>query len=150
METLDRPRKTRLEALAQVAVIRCSAGHGLAAVRLVDQSGAAGEHFVPFTLNEQPSQLGRDYAYAGLIAALERIRSLDVKRVVVQTEDAGLVDEIERRVDPHRELTLPYIILGCKLNEFASAKLCAVPQGRLSALRARAATLASTVYRSVA
>jgi hypothetical protein len=150
METLERPRKTRLDCVAQVAVVRCSAGHGLAAIRLVDQSGAAGEHFVPFTLHEQPSQLGRDYTYAGLIAALERIRSLDVRRVVIQTEDVALVDEIERRADPHRELTLPYIILGCKLNEFASAKLCSVPANRFSALRARAAALASTVYRSVA
>lgn len=96
------------------------------------------------------SQLGRDYVYAGLITALERLRSLDVRRVLVQIGEESVVAEIERRADPHRDLTLPYIILGCKLNEFASAKIIAVPHQRLAALRAKAAALASTVYQSVA
>ncbi|HXW76096.1 MAG TPA: hypothetical protein VEJ20_01670 [Candidatus Eremiobacteraceae bacterium] len=150
METLERSRKIRRESVAQVAVIRCGAGRGLAAVRLVDETGTAAEHFVPFAVHELPSQQGRDYIYAGLVAALERLRSLDVRRVLIQTDDPMLVDELERKADPHRELTLPYIILGCKLNEFSAAKIVAVPAARLAPLRARAAALASTVYRSVA
>lgn len=150
METIERTRRTRRECQALVAVLRCGRGRGLAAIRLVDDTGAAGEHFIPFTVNELPSQQGHDYTYAGLIAALERLRSLDVKRVLVQTDDPSIVEEIERRVNPHRDLTLPYIILGCKLNEFSSAKVIHVPAQRLAALRAKANALASTVYKSVA
>jgi hypothetical protein len=150
METVNAPRRTRRECQAQVAVLRCAPGRGLAAVQLLDDAGNVGEHFVPFTLHEVRSQQGRDYVYAGLIAALERLRSLDVKRVLIQTDDPDIVAEIERRSDPHRDLTLPYVILGCKLNEFSSARVVAVPSERLATLRARALNLASTVYRSVA
>lgn len=147
---MERPRKARRDCQALVAVIRCGPGRGLSAIRLIDDTGAAAEHFIPFAVHEQPSQLGHDYTYAGLISALERLRSLDVKRVLLQTDDEAVVAEIEKRVDPHRDLTLPYIILGCKLNEFASAKVVAVPEQRLAALRAKASALASTVYQSVA
>jgi len=150
MDTMERPRRTRRECQALVAVERVGPGRGLAAIRLIDDAGTAAEHFIPFAVHEQPAQLGRDYTYAGLISALERLRSLDVKRVLLQTDDESLVAEIERRVEPHRDLTLPYIILGCKLNEFASARVIAVPPQRLAALRAKASALASTVYRSVA
>jgi hypothetical protein len=150
METMERSRRTRRECQALVAVLRCGAGRGLAALRLVDDTGMAGEHFIPFAVLERPSQLGRDYGYAGLIAALERLRSLEVKRVLIQIDDQSVVDEIERRAEPHRDLTLQYIILGCKLNEFASAKVIAVPPQRLAELRAKASSLASTVYKSVA
>ena len=150
METMERPRKVRRECQAMVAILRCGPGRGLAAVRLIDDAGAAAEHFIPFAVHELPSQLGHDYTYAGLITALERLRSLDVKRVLLQTDDETVVAELERRADPHRDLTLPYIILGCKLNEFASARIIAVPSQRLAALRAKAAALASTVYQSVA
>ena len=150
MNTMERTRRTRRDCQALVAVERCGPGRGLAAIRLIDDTGAAAEHFIPFAVHEQPSQLGRDYTYAGLITALERLRSLDVRRVLLQTDDESVVAEIERRADPHRDLTLPYIILGCKLNEFSSARIIAVPPQRLSALRAKAAALASTVYQSVA
>jgi hypothetical protein len=150
MKVLEGSRRARRDCQALVAVLRCGEGRGLAALQLVDDTGTAGEHFIPFAVHEQPSQQGRDYVYAGLIAALERIHSLDVRRVIVQTDDPLIVDEVERRVDPHRELTLPYILLGCKLNEFASARVISVPPQRLAGLRAKASALASTVYRSVA
>ena len=142
METMERPRKTRRECQAYVAIVRCGPGRGLTALRVIDESGAAAEHFIPFAVHELPSQLGHDYTYAGLITALERLRSLDVKRVLLQTDDEAIVAEIERRSDPHRDLALPYIILGCKLNEFASARIVAVPEQRLSPLRAKARALA--------
>ncbi|HEY7992757.1 MAG TPA: hypothetical protein VID24_00940 [Candidatus Eremiobacteraceae bacterium] len=150
METLERTRKTRRDCQALVATLRCGPGRGLAALTLIDESGTAAEHFIPFAVHEMPSQKGHEYTYAGLISALERLRSLDVRRVLLQTDDEAVVAEIQRRTDPHRDLTLPYIILGCKLNEFASARIIAVPAQRLAALRAKASALASTVYQSVA
>src|ERR1700730_12932393 len=142
METRERPRRARRDCQALVAMARCGPGRGIAAIRLIDDSGTAAEHFIPFAVHEMPSQLGHDYTYAGLITTLERLRSLDVRRVLVQTDDASVVAEIERRADPHRDLTLPYIILGCKLNEFSSARIIAVPPQRLAALREKASTLA--------
>ena len=150
MERAQGLRRPRRECQALVAIERCGPGRGLAALRVIDEAGRAAEYFLPFAVNEMPAQLGHEYSYAGLIVALERLRSLEIRRVLVQTDDAAVVAEIERRADPHRDLTLSYIILGCKLNEFSSAKIVAVPADRLSALRAKAAALASTVYQSVA
>ncbi|MBV8172017.1 MAG: hypothetical protein JO219_08815 [Candidatus Eremiobacteraeota bacterium] len=110
---------------------------------LLDRAGSAGEHFIPFTVREQPSQQGRDYMYAGVTAALERLSSLGVRRVLIHLDDAQMVAELEQRSQPHRELTLPYIVLGCKLNEFAHARLALVKPERLAALRAKAEGLAA-------
>ncbi len=116
----------------------------MAAVSLIDRAGdGSGEHFIPFSVREQPSQLGRDYVYAGLIAALDRLRDLGIRRLLVNVDDPQLVAELEQKAQPHRELTLPYILLGCKLNEFPNAKVVLARPERLAALRAKAASLAA-------
>ena len=115
----------------------------MAAMSLLDRAGSAGEHFIPFSLREVPSQQGRDYEYAGVMAALDRLRSLGVRRVIVYLDSPQLVAELEQRAEPHRELMLPYILLGCKLNEFANAKVALVKPERLAALRAKAESLAA-------
>jgi len=132
---------------AHVTVVRCAPNRGVVGIQVLGSLGTdSGEHFIPFELNETPSQLGRDYGYAGMLAALQRLRSLGVRRVVVQTDDVALVNELDHRAEPHSELTLPYIMLGCKLNEFARARIIASPAERLAALRAKTAMLALTVY----
>jgi hypothetical protein len=116
----------------------------MAAMALLDRAGdRSGEHFIPFSVREQPSQLGRDYIYAGLMAALDRLRGLGVRRVLVHVDDAQLVGELDHKSQPHRELTMPYILLGCKLNEFVSAKVVLERPERLAALRAKAEGLAA-------
>jgi hypothetical protein len=135
---------------AHVTVVRCGQNRGIVGVQVLGSIGTdSGEHFVPFEVQETPSQLGRDYGYAGMLAALRRLRSLGVRRVVVQTDDVALVDELDHRAEPHSELTLPYIMLGCKLNEFVRARIVASPAERLAALRAKTAMLALTVYQEV-
>ncbi|HEV2909330.1 MAG TPA: hypothetical protein VGX02_08625 [Candidatus Eremiobacteraceae bacterium] len=124
-------------------MVRCGAGRGIAAVSLLDRAGSAGEHFIPFSVREQLSQQGRDYVYAGVTAALDRLLSLGVRRVLIHVDDPLLIAELEQRSQPHRELTLPYIVLGCKLNEFSNAKLMLVKSERLAALRAKAEGLAA-------
>jgi hypothetical protein len=61
-------------------------------------------------------------------------------------DDEELVDELERKIEPPRELSLQYIILGCKLNEFRRAKVVAAKSSRLEQLRAKTANLAATIY----
>jgi hypothetical protein len=137
------PAGARGDCQAHIAVVRCGAGRGIAAVSLLDRAGSAGEHFIPFSVREQLSQQGRDYVYAGVTAALDRLLSLGVRRVLIHVDDPLLIAELEQRSQPHRELTLPYIVLGCKLNEFSNAKLMLVKPERLAALRAKAEGLAA-------
>ena len=132
---------------AHVTVVRCAPNRGVVGIQVLGSLGTdSGEHFIPFELNETPSQLGRDFGYAGMLTALQRLRSLGVRRVIIQTDDAALVNELDHRAEPHSDLTLPYIMLGCKLNEFARARIIASPAERLAALRAKTAMLALTVY----
>ena len=137
------PAGARGECQAQIAVIRCGAGRGIVAVSLLDRAGSAGEHFIPFAVREQPSQQGRDYVYAGVTAGLDRLLSLGIRRALISVDDAQLVAELEHRSEPHRELSLPYILLGCKLNEFSSARVVLANPARLAALRAKAESLAT-------
>jgi len=126
-----------------VAVIRCGVDRGIAAMSLLDRAGNRGEHYIPFTLREQPSQQGRDYLYAGMTAALDRLLSLGVRRALIHVEDERLVAELEHRTEPHRELALAYIVLGCKLNEFSSAKVLPAKPERFAELREKAETLSA-------
>ena len=136
----------RSECVATFVALRLGIGRGLAALKVADPAGATdGEYFIPFTIKEMPSLHERDFGYAGLIAALDRLHTLDVSRVLIQIDDAELVDELERRIDPPRELALPYIILGCKLNEFAQALVVAVQPARLDDLRAKASSLGAAL-----
>lgn len=137
----------RRQAQAYVAVVECGENRGLAGVKLVAENGSAEEYFVPFAVTDSDAGHNRRHSYAGMIAALDRLRDLRLSRVLVMTDDQVLVDEIERRSEPPRELYLQYIILGCKLNELSRARVIAVPSGILEKLRAKTASLAQAVYR---
>ena len=132
-------------------MVRCGANRGVAGVQVLGALGTeASEHFIPFQLQEQPARLGRDFGYAGMLAALQRLRTLGVRRVLVHTDDIALVDELDHRAEPHRDLSLPYIMLGCTLNEFTRARVLAASADRLAALHAKTAALAETIYQEVA
>jgi hypothetical protein len=137
------PAGARGDCQVHIAVIRCGVGRGIAAMSLLDRAGNRGEHYIPFTLREQPSQQGRDYLYAGITAGLDRLLSLGVRRALINVDDERLVAELEHRSEPHRELTLPYILLGCKLNEFSSGKVLLAKPERFTALREKAESLSA-------
>ncbi|MBV8460407.1 MAG: hypothetical protein JO009_05915, partial [Candidatus Eremiobacteraeota bacterium] len=88
----------------------------------------------------------QEYVYAGLTAAVERLRTAQIERVLIIVDDQQLVDELERKVEPSRELFLQYVILGCKLNEFRRAKVVAATSSRLEQLRSKTESLAATIY----
>ncbi len=135
----------RLEAQALVTIAPCGPRRGLAGIKLVGVTGlASGEYFVPFAVGDEPSS--PEYAYAGLTAAIDRLRSLNIERVLIVVDDAELVEELERRVEPPRDLFLQYVILGCKLNEFRRAKVVSASSSRLEQLRAKTENLAATIY----
>lgn len=141
------PQTRQRNAQALLTVVRCGADRGLVGLRLVDDRHAStGEYFIPFAVSN-PSDHGREFAYAGVIAALDRLRGLKITRLLLLTDDTMLVNELERQVEPPRDLFLQYVILGCKLNEFARARVVVTPSERLETLRAKTANLAATIYR---
>jgi hypothetical protein len=149
---LSRARQHRdADYQANVAIIRCGPNRGVAGMQILGALGTqSGEHFIPFEVQEIPSMLGRDFGYAGMLAVLERMRKLGIRRVLIHSDDVALVDELDHRAEPHRELTLPYITLGCKLNEFVRARVLAAPADRLAALREKTAALAGSFFQEVA
>ncbi|MBV8162964.1 MAG: hypothetical protein JOZ91_01720 [Candidatus Eremiobacteraeota bacterium] len=135
----------RAEAQALVAFVQCGPGKGLAGIRLTGATGSTtGEYFVPFVVRAGASD--QEYVYAGLTAAVERLRTAQIERVLIIVDDQQLVDELERKVEPSRELFLQYVILGCKLNEFRRAKVVAATSSRLEQLRSKTESLAATIY----
>ncbi|HEV2037375.1 MAG TPA: hypothetical protein VGQ96_02120, partial [Candidatus Eremiobacteraceae bacterium] len=135
----------RIESQALVTVVPCGPNRGLAGIQLATAAGSAsGEYFLPYTVSTDAC--AREYAYAGLTVAIDRLRALKIERALIVVDDEELVDELERRVDPPRELSLQYIILGCKLNEFRRAKVVAAKSSRLEQLRAKTENLAATIY----
>ncbi len=140
---LSPARRPEMQAL--VSVVPCGHARGLAGIKLVAQGGpSSGEYFVPFAVSHDPSD--REYAYAGLTAAIDRLRDLKIERALIVVDDAQLVEELERRAEPPRELFLQYVILGCKLNEFRRAKVVSATSSRMEQLRAKTESLAATIY----
>lgn len=130
---------------ALIAVVPCGPHRGLAGIKLIGAPGSAGgEYFVPFTVPSDASS--REYAYAGLTVAIDRLRALKIERVLLVVDDEQLVEELERRLEPPREVFLQYVIVGCKLNEFRRAKVVAATSSRLEQLRAKTENLAATIY----
>ena len=131
-----------------VTVLRCGDERGIVGLNIIDDSHAsAGEHFIPFRVAGAKTEHGRDFVYTGIITAVDRLRKLKLNRVLLLVDDSTLVNELERKLDPPRELFLQYVILGCKLNEFQRAKVIVTPSERLAELRAKTANLAATIYR---
>ncbi len=139
------PGVRRAEVQALIAIVPCGDARGLAGIKIVAQPGSpGGEYFLPFAVGADASQ--REYVYAGLTIAIDRLRALKIDRVLIVLDNELLVSELERHTEPPRELFLHYVILGCKLNEFRRAKVVSASSSRLEQLRAKTASLAATVY----
>ena len=140
------PQARKAEVQALVCAVPCGPGRALVAIKLIAESGGpTGEYFLPLALPDEDAT-NRSLAYLGLTAAIDKLRSLQVDRVLIVVDDDLLIDELERRVEPPKELYLQYIIVGCKLNEFRRARVVLSHATRLEQLRTRAQSLASTVY----
>ena len=135
----------RAEVQALVTVVPCGPSRGLVGLKVEGPAGSpSGEYFIPFAVGKDAS--AQERAYAGLIGAVEKLRSLEIERVLLVVDDQQLVDELERKTEPSRDLFLHYVILGCKLNEFHRAKVVAARSSRLEQLRRKSESLAATIY----
>jgi hypothetical protein len=112
-------------------------GSGAAYARLVED-GRERLVRVPFSLRRMPALLGRDVAYAALIAVAEEVRRLGITQAeFVFADERVAADLAERRPLPNA-LTLPYVRLRCALNRFRSATLASADPARIGQLTAEA------------
>jgi hypothetical protein len=94
---------------------------------------------VPF--RPQPALLGRDGAYAVLLAVAAELRKQGVRDTVqFEIADEALVRDLADRRPVPAPLAMPYVLLGCALNRFksASVRLGDAPACRDLTARARA------------
>lgn len=130
-----------------VTVVPCGPNRALVGMQIDGQKGSdSGEYFLPVSVGSTAPASDREYAYAGLTAAIDRLRALKIERALIVVDDQQLVAELERQNEPAREVFLQYVILGCKLNQFRRAKVVAIRSSRLEQLRLKTANLATTIY----
>lgn len=99
------------------------AGNGVAYVRAQLHSRAPMMLRVLFKVRRQPALLGREIGYAALNAVVQSLRRRGFERVALTIEDARLIDELQKRESVPSALTLPYVRLGCALNQFREYEL---------------------------
>lgn len=92
-------------------------GNGIACALLVE-GGRERMLRVPFRLRPLPALLGRDVAYAALIAVADEARRCGVESAEFVLDDARLVLDLELRRSLPAALSLPYVRLRCALNRF--------------------------------
>lgn len=92
---------------------------------------------LPFKVKRYPALQDREIAYAALTVVANALRERGVRRVSFDVADSELVADVTERRQVPPAITLPYVRLGCALNQFAEYHLTAHPGDDLTA-RARA------------
>jgi hypothetical protein len=92
---------------------------------------------LPFKVKRYPALLDREVAYAALTIAAHALRERGIRRVAFGVCDPELVADVTQRRPVPPSITLPYVRLGCALNQFTEYHLTVEPNDDLSA-RARA------------
>jgi len=107
---------------AQLGYAADGLGNGVAYARLTTQAGARLVR-VAFRVQRFEGVGGREVAYAALTAIAMLLRSRGVERVAFALGDAHLVADCNEHRDVAPALVLPYVRLGCALNQFAAYEL---------------------------
>ena len=111
---------------AAVGYAADDAGNGVAYVRIMLQEPRVLR--VAFRVQRQPALLDREVGYAALAAVCEALRRRGYERVRFLVDDAHLRADLRRRDDNlPPPLALPYVRLGCALNQFRRYEIAAMP-----------------------
>ena len=102
------------------------AGNGVAYVRAQLHARAPMTLRVPFKVRRRPALLGREIGYAALNAVAQSLRRRGFERVAFMIDDARLIDELQKRESVPPALTLPYVRLGCALNQFREYEIASL------------------------
>jgi len=102
-------------------------GNGVAYVRMSFKEGGPRVLRVAFRVQRQPALSGREVGYAALTAvcAAVRRRGLDFVRFAV--DDAALIADLQKPDNVPPPLAMPYVRLGCGLNQFRRYEIAALP-----------------------
>jgi hypothetical protein len=113
---------------------------GVAFVRLQEPGGEAHVQRIAVSFEPRPALLGRDAAYAALLAVAAELRKQGLTAVDFEVDDERVVRDLAEHRTVPAALTVPYVLLGCALNRFrsASVKLAAPNACRDLTARARA------------
>lgn len=112
---------------AAVGYAADDAGNGVAYVRIMLQEPRVLR--VAFRVQRQPALLDREVGYAALTAVCETLRRRGFERVRFLIDDAHLRTDLRRRDNLPLPLALPYVRLGCALNQFRRYEIAAMPAG---------------------
>jgi hypothetical protein len=112
---------------ASVGYAADDAGNGVAYVRMSLKEGGPRVLRVAFRVQRQPALSGREAGYAALTAvcAAVRRRCLDLVRFAV--DDAALIADLQKPDNVPPPLAMPYVRLGCALNQFRRYEIAALP-----------------------
>jgi hypothetical protein len=133
-----RKRGGVIEATVGYAADGRGSGVAYAAVTQPGRGGPAVMR-VPFRVRRFPALLEREIGYAALAALAEALLDRGVRRVRLGVNDPELVADLSERRPVPVPLSLPYVRLGCVLNQFAEHEVVLEPDRDLDA-RARAET----------
>jgi hypothetical protein len=111
---------------AAVGYAADDAGNGVAYARIMLQEPRVLR--VAFRVQRQPALLDREVGYAALTAVCETLRRRGFERMRFLIDDAHLRTDLRRRDDNlPPPLALPYVRLGCALNQFREYEIAAMP-----------------------
>jgi len=110
---------------AAVGYAADDAGNGVAYARIMLQAPRVLR--VAFRVQRQPALLDREVGYAALTAVCETLRRRGVERVRFLIDDAQLRADLRKRDNVPPALALPYVRLGCALNQFRRYEIGAMP-----------------------
>ena len=112
---------------ASVGYAADDAGNGVAYVRMSLKEGGPRVLRVAFRVQRQPALSGREAGYAALTAvcAAVRRRGLDLVRFAV--DDTALIADLQKPDNVPPPLAMPYVRLGCALNQFRRYEIAVLP-----------------------
>lgn len=114
-----------------------AAGSGVAYARL--KSGR-GDRLVrvPFAVKRYPALLEREIGYAALTAVAAYLHERGIQAADFAIGDGSLAIDVRERRDVPQALSLPYVRLGCALNQFREYRVLDAADADDLTARARA------------
>ncbi|HEX5274240.1 MAG TPA: hypothetical protein VFW34_03115 [Candidatus Rubrimentiphilum sp.] len=114
---------------ASVGYAADDAGNGVAYVRMNLREGGPRVLRVPFRVQRQPALSGREVGYAALTAVCAAARRRAIDNVRFAIDDRSLIADLRRHEAVPPPLAMPYVRLGCALNQFRKYEIADLPPG---------------------
>jgi len=130
-------RKPNLKQLQDVAIAYAANLRGVG-VAYAAIAGESEPRRIAFRLERYPALLGREVAYAALIAVATALRAEGYRAVRFGIADERVVEDLEQRRQLPQAISLSYVQLKCRLNMFSRVDVVVANPPDDLAARARA------------